>query len=144
MIRTWAIATALVLATTVISNAVHAKDRMTRTITQYTYDMKGQANATLDRPTFGEKFKSNPVHAKYSKDRPTAFEIKDYSFAKEKFVRSKPHVNVGREQSATVGSKQKGPVACDCTNCSAEHCQGKPSGGGGGLSGINRLIIVTQ
>ena len=67
MIRTIVIATALVLATTVISDA-----------------------AT------NNKILSNTAHAKYRKDRQTAFEIKDF-FAKEKFVRSKPHVNVVKE-----------------------------------------------
>lgn len=55
MVRIIVIATALVLVTTVVSNAA------------------------------------------YRKDRQTAFEIQQWSFAKEKFVRSKPHVNVAKE-----------------------------------------------
>lgn len=34
-----------------------------------------------------------------------------------------------------LGAKQD-PVACDCTNCSAEHCQPKPLPGGTKYHGI--------
>ena len=113
MIRKIAIATALVLATTVISNAVHAKDRLG------TFEIQRLMSSSHQSEPVGLIKQKQQLRANQS-----AFE------------KSAP--------AATIGSKQKGPVACDCTNCSAEHCQGKPSGGGGGLSGINRLIIVTQ
>jgi len=44
----------------------------------------------------------------------------------------------GTASSTNLGSKQK-PVPCDCTNCSAEHCQPKPRSGFSGWSSGQQL-----
>ena len=36
--------------------------------------------------------------------------------------------NPGKPTPKGLATKQKRPVACDCTNCSAEHCQPSPNG----------------
>ena len=109
MIRT--IATALVLAATVTSNAGHAKDRL----------------GNFDIQRLMSDHQSEPVGLIKQKQQLRANQ--------SAFEKSAP--------TATVGSKPKGPVACDCTNRSAEYCQKKPSGGGW-RGGIERLISVTQ